>query len=58
MQRNLTVSTKYHSREDAYIAVPAIRIEGKWLSQLGFKRGEKITLVCKKNKLVIKKRDS
>ncbi|HEX5155400.1 MAG TPA: SymE family type I addiction module toxin [Parafilimonas sp.] len=53
MQRRLTISTKYHSRERAYIAVPAIRIEGKWLHQLGFKQGEKVKLVCKRNKLLI-----
>jgi toxic protein SymE len=56
MERHLTISTKYHLREGhTYIAVPAIRIEGKWLSQLGFKQGEKIKLVCKKGKLMITK---
>lgn len=53
MQRTLTISTKHHSREHRYIVVPAIRIEGKWLNELGFKRGEKVKLLCKKNKLVI-----
>lgn len=55
-QRYLTVSTKHHSRERSYIAVPAIRIEGKGLSRLGFKQGEKIKLLCRKNKLVIIKK--
>lgn len=57
MQRHLTISTKYHNRERAYVAVPAIRIEGKWLGQLGFKQGAKVKLLCKKNKLVIIKED-
>ena len=55
-ERHLTVSTKHHSRELRYVAVPAIRIEGKWLSRFGFKQGEKIKLVCRKNKLVIIKK--
>ncbi|HEX5154853.1 MAG TPA: SymE family type I addiction module toxin [Parafilimonas sp.] len=53
MERHLTISTKYLSRERTYIVVPAIRIEGKWLRQLGFKQGEKVKLVCKRNKLII-----
>jgi toxic protein SymE len=55
MQRQLTVSVKYNNRGYNYIAVPAIRVEGKWLSQLGFKQGEKVKLVCRKNKLMITK---
>ena len=57
MQRHLTISTKHHNRERTYIIVPAIRLEGKWLEQLGFKRGEKVKLVCNKNKLVIIKEE-
>lgn len=53
MQRHLTISTKHHSRERTYITVPAIRIEGKWLHKLGFKPGEKVKLLCKRNKLLI-----
>lgn len=53
MQRHLTISTKYHNRERGYIAVPVIRIEGKWLDQFGFKQGEKVKLLCKRNKLII-----
>jgi toxic protein SymE len=36
-----------------YQAVPAIRLQGKWLEQLGFSVGQEITVQCQKGCLII-----
>lgn len=33
--------------------VPEIRLEGKWLEQLGFEQGNKVIIEQKNNKLII-----
>lgn len=33
--------------------VPEIRLEGQWLEQLGFKKGDTVKIDQKKNKLII-----
>jgi len=33
--------------------VPEIRLEGQWLEQLGFKKGNTVKIDQKKNKLII-----
>lgn len=33
--------------------VPEIRLEGKWLEQLGFEKGNEVLIEQKKNKLII-----
>jgi toxic protein SymE len=54
MQKQLTISNTFQNRRyNKYVIVPAIRVQGKWLMQLGFTAGDKVQLVCKKNKLII-----
>jgi toxic protein SymE len=36
-----------------YQAVPAIRLQGKWLEQLGFSVGQEINVQCQKGCLII-----
>lgn len=51
-ERNLTVSSVggYNNKE-----VPALRINGMWLEDLGFHTGDKVTIHCENGKLVIEK---
>lgn len=51
-ERNLTVSSVggYNNKE-----VPALRINGMWLGDLGFHTGDKVTVHCENGKLVIEK---
>ncbi|QMU66782.1 MAG: type I addiction module toxin, SymE family [Flavobacteriaceae bacterium] len=45
---------KYQSRDwKRYIIVPEIRLEGKWLKELGFEIGKEIEAEQQKNKLII-----
>ena len=52
--RKLKIHTKHQPR--AYsrtIAIPEIRLEGKWLEKLGFTKGQMVIVTQKKNKLII-----
>lgn len=52
--RRLKISSKYFSR--AYrktVHYPEIRLCGKWLQELGFKKGQVIQIDCENSKLVI-----
>ena len=40
-----------------YQAVPAIRLQGKWLEQLGFSVGQEINVQCQKGCLIIRLED-
>jgi toxic protein SymE len=51
--RKLKVHTKYRSRRYDWITVPEIRLEGKWLENLGFKQGQTVSIELKQNKLTI-----
>ena len=51
-RRYLTVSsiTGYKNKD-----VPALRINGMWLEDLGFHTGDKVNILCEDGKLVIEK---
>ncbi len=51
--RKLKVHTKHQNRSWKNITVPEIRLEGKWLAELGFLAGEHVRIEQSKNKLVI-----
>ncbi len=53
--RNLTVSSGGDSK---YNPVPFIRLQGKWLVELGFDIGDKIVVECQDERLVITKAKS
>ncbi len=51
--RKLKIHSKLRTRRWDNIAVPKIRLEGKWLEEAGFKQGEYINIQVAKNKLII-----
>ena len=51
--RKLKIHTKYRIRKYDETKIPEIRLEGKWLESLGFKRGQTVKIKQQKNKLTI-----
>jgi len=52
--RKLKIYQKHQSRDwSRYVVVPEIRLEGKWLKELGFEVGKEIEIKQQKNKLII-----
>ena len=52
-ERKLKIHTKYQKRTYKHITIPSIKLEGKWLEKLGFKKGEVVIVEQKENKLII-----
>lgn len=46
----------YHSMR--YKSVPQIRMQGKWLEELGFESGSEINVECLDGKLIITKKEA
>ncbi|WP_237276426.1 SymE family type I addiction module toxin [Tenacibaculum ovolyticum] len=52
--RILKIYSKFRYRRwSNNYTVPEIRLEGKWLEELGFKQGNEVIIEQKKNKLTI-----
>ncbi|WP_421751669.1 SymE family type I addiction module toxin [Croceimicrobium sp.] len=51
--KKLKVHRKHRSRRWDYITVPEIRLEGKWLADLGFMEGDIVEVKQQPNKLTI-----
>jgi len=51
--RKLKIHTKHQNRSWKNIIVPEIRLEGKWLAELGFVAGEHIRIEQLDGKLII-----
>lgn len=51
--RVLKIHRKFRSRTWDHTTVPEIRLEGKWLEQLGFTIGEEVEVQQQHNKLTI-----
>lgn len=51
--RQLKVLSKFRARRWDDVFVPEIRLIGKWLEELGFEQGKKVTVEQKKDKLII-----
>jgi toxic protein SymE len=51
--RKLKIYTKYQHRRRGGVNIPEIRLEGKWLNELGFKQGQTVTIELADNKLTI-----
>lgn len=51
--RKLKIHSKQRPRTWDYITVPEIRLEGKWLNDLGFAEGRQVQIELRKNKLII-----
>jgi toxic protein SymE len=52
--RKLKIYSKYQRREcGGGVTIPEIRLEGKWLNELGFKKGQVVVIQQEQNKLTI-----
>lgn len=51
--RRLKIHSKFREREYDRIIIPEIRLEGKWLENLGFTTGNEVIVYQQQNKLVI-----
>ncbi len=51
--RKLKIHSKYRTRRWDNTTVPEIRLEGRWLEELGFKEGEQVQIKQQHNKLTI-----
>ena len=51
--RKLKIHSKFRYRRWDNTTVPEIRLEGRWLEELGFKEGEQVQIEQEHNKLVI-----
>lgn len=52
--RKLKIYKKFQPRKwSNYAAIPEIRLEGRWLKELGFEIGKEIEIKQQKNKLTI-----
>lgn len=52
--RKLKIYAKYQSRRWGNgVCIPEIRLEGKWLDELGFKKGQTVIIEQEQNKLTI-----
>lgn len=51
--RKLKIHSKFRTRRWDNTTVPEIRLEGRWLRDVGFKEGERIRIQVEKNKLTI-----
>jgi toxic protein SymE len=52
-QRKLKVLTRHFQRIAKHVAVPELRLCGKWLNETGFSCGKVCTVSCEKNKITI-----
>jgi toxic protein SymE len=51
--KKLKVYRKFQARRYGGIHIPEIRLEGKWLAELGFKQGQDVKVRLQNNKLTI-----
>ncbi|SMG19628.1 SymE family type I addiction module toxin [Arenibacter troitsensis] len=51
--KKLKIYQKFRTRAWDSIVVPEIRLEGKWLQELGFEIGKEIEIKEQRNKLTI-----
>ncbi len=52
-ERKLKILQKYFPRRWKEVVFPEIRLSGKWLQDNGFTCGNAVTIVYKKNKIII-----
>ncbi|MDP2387881.1 MAG: SymE family type I addiction module toxin [Bacteroidota bacterium] len=51
--RKLKIHSKFRPRRWDNTTIPEIRLEGKWLDELGFKQGQIVIIEQEQNKLII-----
>ena len=47
----------YQGSDRNYLAIPQIRLQGKWLEDLGFPKGTPINIKCQDGRLIITPKD-
>ncbi|MEO5641745.1 MAG: SymE family type I addiction module toxin [Bacteroidia bacterium] len=52
--RKLKIHSKFRTRRWDNTTIPEIRLEGKWLDELGFKQGQIVIIEQEQNKLTIR----
>lgn len=52
--RKLKIHSKFRTRTWDNTTIPEIRLEGKWLDELGFKQGQTVIIEQEQNKLTIR----
>lgn len=52
-KRQIKIALRHQQRQSHYVAVPEIRLSGKWLNLLGFSSGQSVTITHKQNKILI-----
>jgi Toxin SymE, type I toxin-antitoxin system len=56
--RELRVGQTFQTRGHEEVAVPFIRLSGRWLEQAGFTSGTRVEVRVKSGKLLLVRRDS
>jgi len=51
--RKLKIQGKFRTRTRDIITVSEIRLEGKWLEELGFEEGKEVRIKQQRDKLII-----
>ena len=51
--RKLKIHSKFRPRRWDHTTVPEIRLEGRWLADLGFEEGSEVRVEQERNRLVI-----
>ncbi|TMU54848.1 SymE family type I addiction module toxin [Flagellimonas algicola] len=51
--RKLKIHTKFRRRTWGHTTVPEIRLEGKWLEELGFEQGKTVKVIQENKVLVL-----
>jgi toxic protein SymE len=51
--KKLRIYSKFRRKKWDHVYVPEIRLEGKWLNDLGFKSGKKVQIKMENGKLTI-----
>lgn len=51
--RKLKIHSKFRNRRWNNTTIPEIRLEGKWLEEVGFKQGQNVNIQIEENKLII-----
>lgn len=51
--RKLKIHSKFRTRRWDNTTVPEIRLEGRWLEEVGFKQGQNVKILVEENKLTI-----
>jgi len=53
LSRKLKIHSRFRTRRWDHTTVPEIRLEGRWLEEVGFKEGKRVNIQIEPNKLTI-----